>query len=363
MGAADTLAGMHFPRISPILSRFVLLAWALALGGFLAPAPANAQQYQPPNQDNDSFADAASTHDDLGAPKRKHPGWLFHRAKKDTPEAQYAYAEKQLAKGNVRKAAKAFNALVHRWHDAPEAARAQRMFADLLVRRGKAEQAFEEYQYLMRYFAGTFPYQDTLETQFKLANAVRTERHADILFLPGFEDPGRAVPLYEQLVSNGPNWERAPEAQFNVGAIQEATGEPELAVVSYETLLLRYSRSDLAMEAAYRRAHTLYTLSKKSARDEDQCREALSALLGFMRNHPEDSHAEEAKTLAEELKQRLADMYFDRAIFYDKIAKKPKSAIIAYSDFANKFPTSDRRVIADERVAALQLQVERTHEN
>lgn len=310
----------------------------------------------------ESLLESEDASTDLEAPKQKRPGWIFHRTKFDTPAEQLAYAERLLAKKRYRKGGKALNALVHRWHNAPEASVAQRLYADTLKRRRKNEKAFDEYQYLVHYFAGSFPYQDVLQTQFQLANDVRTARHGRLFVLPGFQDPSRAVPLYEQIVANGPNWERAPEAQFNAGVIQEATGDPELAVVSYETLLMRYPRSDFVEEAAYRRAHALYQLSNKSPRDERQCREALSAMLAFARNYPGDPHREEAQKLAEELKTRLADMYYDRALFYDRIAKRPQSAIIAYSDFVSKFPTSERRLVADQRIAALQLQMETTHE-
>ncbi|MDA0576657.1 MAG: outer membrane protein assembly factor BamD [Verrucomicrobia bacterium] len=314
-------------------------------------------------QSRDTLIEDHRLTDDFGATKRKQGGWVLHRAKYDNAAAQLAYAEKLQAKGHLRKASKAYNAVVHQWHDTPEAAQAQRQLADVLVKRGKSQSAFDEYQYLIRYFSGTFPYQDVLETQFTLANAVRTARYAKLLFLPGFEDSPRAVPLYEQLVENGPNWERAPEAQFNVGAIQEAADEFELAVVAYETLQLRYPHSELIEEATFRRAQALYQMSLRSPRDEDQLREAFSALLGFVRRYPADPRVADAKRLSEELKQRLADMYYDRAIFYDKLAKKPKSAVIAYTDFIAMFPTSERRPIADERVAALQLEMERRNEN
>lgn len=333
------------PRFAgPVLALLALL---------VVVAPARAQE--------DSFDRKPSKTDDDGM-KKKRPGLFFHHTKKDTPAEQLAYAKKQQDKGHARAACKAYDALVHQWHETPEAAEAQHRYADLLLKRSKNEKAFDQYQYLVRYFAGTFPYQDVLETQFQIANAVRTDRHMDILFLPGYEDPPRAVPLYEKVVENGPNWDLAPEAQFYIGAIQEDDEDYEMAVVSYETLQLRYPASPYVEEAAYRRAHCLYKLSTRNARDEDQCREALTGMLAFQRNYPDNAHVKEAGTCTDELKKRLADLYYDRAIFYDKLAKKPKSAIIAYSDFIGKFPTSERRAAAEERLTVLQLQEATHHE-
>ena len=50
----------------------------------------------------------------------------------------------------------------------------------------------------------------------------------------------------------------------------------------------------------------------------------------------------------------LARMYLEKAEFYDRIAKRPRSAIIAYSDFVRQFPLSKERKWVDERIAVLQ---------
>lgn len=304
-------------------------------------------------QDDDEFSEF-----DRGSKsaEKKRPSW-FHGTKRDTAAEQFAYAESREAKGKHKKARRAYNALVHTWHDDARAGEAQYRYAKLLADAGKHEEAFEQFDYLLRFFSGTRPHQEILESQMGLAHAVRTDHYGDILFLPGFEDAGRAVALFEKVVSNGPNWERAPEAQFYAAAIQEADKDFELAVVSYETLLMRYPRSPYVPQAAYRRAHSLYQLALRHRRNEDQCREALSAMLMFGRQYPASEDAPEAARLGAELKQRLSSMYYERALYYDRIAKKPKSAIIAYSDFVQKFPTSDQRKEADERIATLQLEL------
>jgi tetratricopeptide (TPR) repeat protein len=289
--------------------------------------------------------------------QRKSPS-LFHNPRQESAAAQLAYAQKLVERGHERRARGAFNDLVHAWHDSPEAVVAQGELARLLLKAGKHQKAFDEYQYLIRYFAGQFPYEAVLERQFQIANAVRTERHMTLWVLPGMLDPSRALPLYEQIVENGPTWQRAAEALYYAGVIQERDKDYDLAVISYEGLLMRYPDSDFAADAAFRRASCLYQLASRSPRDELRSREALSACLAFARTYPTDPNAEEVKTMAGEMQQRLADMYYNRAIFYDRIAKRPRSAIIAYSDFIGKFPTSDRRKTADERIANLQIQLE-----
>ncbi len=54
-------------------------------------------------------------------------------------------------------------------------------------------------------------------------------------------------------------------------------------------------------------------------------------------------------------------MYYERAIYYDSIAHRPRAALIAYSDFIKKFPKSDRSEEVNGRIADLKAQLEEKH--
>ena len=69
-------------------------------------------------------------------------------------------------------------------------------------------------------------------------------------------------------------------------------------------------------------------------------------------NDPRD----EARRYHGELKQHLVDTAFRRAAFYDRIAHRPRSAVIAYSDFIRQFPLTTEAEKAKERIAILEEQ-------
>lgn len=288
---------------------------------------------------------------------RKEPGF-FTRPAKDTAGEQIKYAEKLRVDGALRKAEKAYRALVHEWHDSPEAAEAQLKYAEILLERHKYRKAFDEYQYMVEYFAGQFDYNAVLDSQFKIANQIMTMKHGQFLFFPGFLSPDRALPLLETIVANGPDWHNTPQTQFNIGLIQEQAGSYNEAVEAYELVRSRYSQSDYAAGASFRRAHCMNEISKKLPRDEMLCRRALMAVSGFLREYTGDPNEEVAKQYEEDLKSRLANMYYEIAVFYDTKAHKPSSAIIAYSDFIKHFPSSDKAVEADKRRAELEKEIE-----
>jgi len=289
-------------------------------------------------------------------PDKKEPR-LFRRPKQASPAEQFEYAQSLDVSGKHRKARRQYRALVHQWHDSPEAAKAQRRYAELLLENSDHEKAFDEFQYLVEYFAGEFPLEPILEEQYRIANYVRTHRPKRFFFLRGSASPKRSLPLYELIVRNGPNWDRSREAQFYVGVIHENEKEYELAIAAYETLSLKYSLSAFVASARFRRGHCLYKLSQRSPRDEERCEKALTALLHFELDYPQDPNAPEAAAYAAEMKERLSRFYFDRADFYDRIANRPRSAIIEYNDFIRHFPTSEKRDWIDQRIATLELQL------
>jgi outer membrane assembly lipoprotein YfiO len=299
-----------------------------------------------------------TTHaDDETRPERKHTGFFRHPAK-ETAATQFEYAKSLSDKGKKSAAMKQYNALVCKWGGSPEAPKAQYEYASLLEETGHQKQAFDEFQYLVDFYVGRFPYEDVLDHQFRIANYFMTTRRARWLF-GGFKAPERALPMFEKVVANGPNSKRTPEAQFYIALINEEMGELETAASAYETALRRYRSSSLAPEASFRRAQCLYHMADKTPRSEEGYRDALSALAMHIRDYPNDRNRETAQKYLDELKEKLADIYYNIAVFYDKITRKPQAAVIAYNDFIRNFPTSDRTEEATKRVDQLEMEMEK----
>ena len=293
----------------------------------------------------------------VSEPERKRPG-VFHRPAKDTPAEQLAYAARLHVEGKLKRAAKQYLAVVHEWHDTPEAVRAQLAYAEILLAREYIEKAFQELQYLMDHYAGQFAHDRVLKHQLAIAHLVRTKRRGKFLFYRGFTAPERALPLLARIVDNAPNWEQAPEAQYYCGKIREDLREYSLAADAYETLLNRYPQSDYALQASHHNAVCLWALSNRAPRDEQRCRAAIGTLAGFIRSHPDAEQAEDAKQKLEEMNERFAGLVYERAAFYDRSARRPKSALIAYREFVKRFTLSSRAAAARERIKALEQQQE-----
>jgi len=290
-------------------------------------------------------------------PRRKAPSMLYRPACHTAGE-QMAFAGELLAQARTGSAVRAYMAVVHQWHDSQEAPQAQLASANLLYESGRYRRAFDEFQYLVDFYPGLFPYDEAVDRQFRIANRIRTEKRGGFLFFPSYTAPERALPMLDQVLRNAPHGEHADEAQFLVGTIREGKREDEEAALAFETLRQRYPRSEFLAEAGFRAAMAHLRIARSVPRDERVCRSSLSILNAFLSEHPDHPGAAEIRAGADGLREKLAAMYYDRAIFYDRRGNKPRAAIIAYSDFLNNFPTSSRAQDVRARIAELEAELE-----
>jgi TolA-binding protein len=318
-----------------------LAGWALCAAG-LETEPPN----PPPAPKN-----AAETK----SPAKRGIHWYRRPARASAAEQEkYAYSLYQDKR--LRAAANAYQALVYAWPDSPQAPAAQLALAKILQQREHYEDAFNEYQYLIEHYPGQFDYGEALNLQFQIANYLMNARTAKFLFFPGFEAPERAIPLFEKIIQNAPSGDKAPQAQLSIGLIHETNGEDQEAVAAYEILQNRYPDGESAAAASFHQAKCLYRISKDQRYDETALHAARSALVAFLRTYPDHGGVPEAQTLLKELNNRHEKSVYERARFYDRLARKPEAAALAYEEFLRVFPASDLAPGVRDRIAALRAQ-------
>ena len=263
------------------------------------------------------------------------------RPKMDEPAAQLQYADALQERGRMRRAQRQYRALVRYWPNTQEAAQAQYAYARLLEERGKLSRAFDQYETLMENYTGMFPHAHVLERFFEMGETIMDRRRARFLIFPGFHAPERAIPYFEAVVDYGPQWARAPEAQLNIARIKEQIDRLEEAVFAYDRVEFRYPRSPLVEEASFGKARTLYELSREAPNHVDGAETALHALGSFVRNYPDSEHVEEAREYMRTLYRELARLAYQKARYYDRIARRPQAAVTTYERFLEEFPDTE----------------------
>jgi len=286
-------------------------------------------------------------------------GWhLLCRPKKKNPADQLAYAAYLRERGSTRRAMRHYLALTLYWPESPEAAAAQYEYARILSERGKRKEAFDEYQRLFENYTGLFPYDEVLKRQFKIALYLMSHKKGRFFIFPGFHSPERAIPLLEKIVENGPQWERAPEAQYLMGEAYEKSLQYEEAIAAYMIARQRYPNSPFAEHAAFRAAHCFYLLAEEAPNNGQTLENAWAAMVLFLNKYPDSEQADLAREYKRTLYLQRARRAYNTAMYYDRIEKNPKAALIAYQTLARKFPHSDWTELAKIRIDSLSKLVE-----
>lgn len=305
------------------------------------------------------FWGAEQPYEETTSSKGWHP---FLRAKRPDPTAQLEYAGQLEQEGRIKKALKQYRALVIHWPESDEAPLAQLQYARLLDQRKKYLNAFDEYQFLFDRYTGKFPYNELLDRQFEIARMVMDMRKGKFLFLPGFSAPERATPLFEKIIKNGPAGPNAAEAQYLIGVAHEANYEYEEAVVAYMATQHRYPESPSAEKAAFGQVRCYYLLAQEGPHNEEALENAWAAVTLFLNTYPASEDKATATSYRNVLYGQRAKAAYDKAIFYDRLAKKPKAALIAYETMVGLFPNSDWTALAQARIDELKQIVEPDNE-
>lgn len=277
---------------------------------------------------------------------------FWYSASKPTAELQLAYASKLEADGKNKSARKAYEALIRKWPTAPQSATAQFSLAHLYETAGKYAKAFDEYQYLLVYFAGNCPYNDVLDRQFRIANLLLHDNRSMFGLLLNGMDPIRE--RFEQIVRNAPRSVHAPEIMLIIGGIRVSEKEFEEAIAVYDGLLNRFPDTQEAVSAAFLSAQCRRDLAVKNNYNEPRCREALAffkAILTRVPNHPQKS---QLTAWVNELTALLVEQNYQQALFYDTRQRNASAAKSAYSRFLLEFPDSKYAQPVRDRLAELE---------
>ncbi|MFH0954295.1 MAG: outer membrane protein assembly factor BamD [Verrucomicrobiota bacterium] len=295
--------------------------------------------------------------------KTGRKGWhLFLHPAYKTPQLQLNYADSLLQARKTRAAMRQYLALTVYWPESAEAGKAQYQYAKLTDRRGKPFATFDEYQRLFDRYTGLFPYDEVLNRQFELATNVMERKKGRFLLFGGFSAPERAIPLFESILTNAPQGEKAAECQYRIGRAYELSLQYEEAIDAYMTTQSRYLESPFAEKGSYGAAYCFYLLAQESPNNQQILEGAWAAMTLFLNTYPSSQNAAVAMEYRKTLLRERAKLAYDKACYYDKIARRPKAALIAYQDFVRGFPHSDWTALAQIRIDALSKIVETQNE-
>ena len=274
----------------------------------------------------------------------------------------WAEAQQKQEDGALRTASKTYQKIYMRWPNSLEAPDAVRAQADILLARKKWQEAFDLYQYGIDNYANRLEdYSAFLQGQYEAAVEIMEYRRLPFLF-GGFTSPELAIPLFEKIISNGPQWDRAPEALMRVGDAYQQAREFEAAITAYSTLEFSHPASTLASQALWQHIRTLEKLSEKFPNNITYIDRLVTATARFMSTYPDDEKRAMLITLRNALYEKKARMKWDEALFYEEIVKNKQAAQLSYEQLLSSYPKSTLVAAAKERLEQVEVEADNTVE-
>jgi outer membrane protein assembly factor BamD (BamD/ComL family) len=277
---------------------------------------------------------------------------LWYSVSEGTPAKQLAYAQQAYTDGHMRRARKGYEALIREWPTAKEAAQAQLFLAQYYEACKDYERAFQEYQYLLTFYAGFCPYNEILDRQYKLANALRNGNRSMFGWLLNEPEANRI--RYEQIVRNAPRAPLAPTCMLIAGDIRREEKEMDEAIKIYDGLLNRYPRSAEAEVAAFFAAGCRYKRAKTQDTNEENIRDSITFMKTVQTVMPDHPQKDQFAKWSADLSMQLEENSYKTAYFYDTKQRNKAAAVAAYRRFLSEFRNSKYAVEVRQRLIELE---------
>ena len=291
--------------------------------------------------------------------KETHTGNYFYlnpfSYKPATPEEHWSYAESLKERGHTSSARKQYEIFVKRWPENVHAAEAKQAVAEIYFEQGKNKKSFTAYEELIeQYYTNIKDYNAILDRQYVLAEKEMTRKHMRWLF-GGYRAPERAVPLFESIIKNAPQWERAPEMQYMIGQAYQKNNDQEMAVVAYATTEYRYPNSPFAEKSAVSKIESFKKLVESTPYSEDIREQAQLSAGMFPELYTNSQHIAEAQAFGTELHGLAAQHDYEIGRFYERVPRPPQtnSASIYYHKVIKNYGDTQYAGKSAERLRVL----------
>ncbi|WP_033317048.1 outer membrane protein assembly factor BamD [Pontibacter roseus] len=149
----------------------------------------------------------------------------------------------------------------------------------------------------------------------------------------------RANQLLEQVMPLMTGREEAEKARFYFANTHYQQGEYMLSAFQFRTFYETYPRSELAEQAMFLQAKSLYNDSPDFEQDQSSTVTAMESIQEFLVRYPNSEYAAEANTMFEALGKKLDQKAFESARLYYKLYRY-QSAVVAFTNFLRENPSS-----------------------
>lgn len=275
--------------------------------------------------------------------------------RRDNPKAAilFAQAKEYGAKGQGKKAVKAYTHLVGSYPTDKRAADSRFQAARILSASGEQQDAFNAYQQFIEHHPGNPLYTQAVARQEEVAHAAAEGAiRTSFLGTKSRLDRGVIVGMLEQVRDNAPRANSAPRAQYAIGQLNESRKQPNAAVQAYEKLIDDFPRASVAPDAQFRIGEILLKKAQSGNQDKANLSQAKDAYRDLLLAYPGSSFTSQAKQRIATIGSRNLQSTYNVAEFYRKKGELD-SAAYYYQEVVDGAAASQLRNQAAAQLAKL----------
>ena len=167
------------------------------------------------------------------------------------------------------------------------------------------------------------------------------------------QDYFRAGVLFNQIEAIVRGLPEGEQVQFKLAYCNFYDRSYLLSSHYFKTFFETYARSEMAEEAEYMYAYSLYANSPIYNLEQSSSYEAIDAMQNFLNKYTETEFSEQASEVIDEMQRKLEKKAYENAKQYHKL-RIYRSALMAFENFRKDFPDSK----FNEEIAFLKIETQ-----
>lgn len=155
----------------------------------------------------------------------------------------------------------------------------------------------------------------------------------------------KASTLFEEILPILRGRPEAERVQFYFAYANYYEKQYILSAHYFKTFFTIYSRSELAEEAMFMHAYSLYLDSPDYNLDQTSSYDAINAMQAFLNTYPNSGYKQQANQIIDQMQVKLEEKAYEYSMQYYKLEKYHggealKAALISFDNFQKEFPDS-----------------------
>ncbi len=269
-------------------------------------------------------------------------------------EILYNNAETLFNNKKFKKSAKAYEAYYKQYPNDSFAPLAVQKHAISLEINKKLNDAFDVYQFCLDNYSNQIDnYNEVLDSQYSIALQIMNKKRM-ALFGGGYSTPDLAIPYFEKIINNGPQWHMKPKALFLIGKCYFDVKKYDEAIEISRKFISLYPLNELAEESFWYQIQSLEILFKKYPESPEIQNRLLASSTIYLSDFPKSKRRNDVIKLRNSLYEIKANKIFKQGHFYEQVAKNNKAALISYKQLIKKFPKSKLASKAQDKIIYLE---------